>query len=158
MKESEILSRIFKTKTWEQYEAGLAFKRRLQLEDTAWRNECFYRGEQWGEGDAPTLPKPVFNVVRRVTDYLIGAVAGGNLSITYADESIRVDKDAKERAEGLRRSIDLLNRHVAYRWERCHMDRMVYRLLLDAALTGDGIAYCYWDPKGRGARKRCPFL
>lgn len=145
------MSRIFKTKTWEQYEAGLAFKRRLQLEDTAWRNECFYRGEQWGEGDAPTLPKPVFNVVRRVTDYLIGAVAGGNLSITYADESIRVEKDAKERAEGLRRSIDLLNRHVAYRWERCHMDRMVYRLLLDAALTGDGIAYCYWDPKGRGA-------
>lgn len=145
------MSRIFKTKTWEQYEAGLVFKRRLQLEETAWRNECFYRGEQWGESDAASLPKPVFNVVRRVTDYLIGAVAGGNLSITYADESIRTERDASERARALQASIDLLNRHVAYRWERCHMDRTVYRLLLDAALTGDGVAYCYWDTKGRGA-------
>ncbi|MBQ7337117.1 MAG: hypothetical protein IJW40_01550 [Clostridia bacterium] len=145
------MSRIFKTKTWEQYEAGLACKRRLRLEETVWRNECFYRGEQWGESDHSNLPRPVFNLVRRVTDYLIGAVAGGNLSITYADESIRTDRGAAERAAALRRSIELLNRHVAYRWERCHMDKMVYGLLLDAALSGDGVAYCYWDPKGAGA-------
>ncbi len=145
------MSRIYKTKTWEQYEAGLALKRRLQLEETAWRNESFYRGEQWGLTEGESLPKPVFNVVRRVTDYLVGAVAGGNLSLTYTDESIRGGRDAGERAAALQRSVELLNRHVAYRWERCHMDKTIYALLLDAALTGDGVAYCYWDPKGAGA-------
>lgn len=68
------MSRIFKTKTWEQYQAGLALKRKLRLEETVWRNESFYRGEQWSESESALLPKPVFNVVRRVTDYLVGAV------------------------------------------------------------------------------------
>lgn len=141
------MSRIFKTKTWEQYQAGLALKRKLRLEETVWRNESFYRGEQWSESESALLPKPVFNVVRRVTDYLVGAVGGGNLNITYTDESIRLGKRA---SVDLRDSLDVLNRHVAYRWERCHMDKVSYQLLLDAAITGDGVAYCYWDPKGKG--------
>ncbi len=145
------MSRIFKTKTWEQYESGLSLKRRLQIPETAWRNECFYRGEQWIGNEGGALPKPVFNVVRRVTDHLIGTVAGGSLAITYTDESIRVGQDARVKAAELARSIELLNRHVAYRWERAQMDKTCYALLLDAALTGDGVAYCYWDPHGTGA-------
>ena len=145
------MSRIFKTKTWEQYQAGLALKRKLRLEETVWRNECFYRGEQWGEGDNKALPKPVFNVIRRVTDYLVGAVGGGNLNITYTDESVR---PGKRQTVDLQKSLDVLNRHVAYRWERCHMDKTVYRLLLDAAISGDGVAYCYWDDRAGGGEFR----
>ncbi|MBQ7320238.1 MAG: hypothetical protein IJW97_08715 [Clostridia bacterium] len=141
------MSRVFKTKTWEQYEAGRAFKRKLRLDETVWRNECFYRGEQWGEDAPPSLPRPVFNVVRRVTDYLISTVAGGNLSVTYTEDGA----PAGVSPEALRQSVALLNRHVCYRWERCRMDRLVYRLLLDAALSGDGVLYCYWDPKARGS-------
>ena len=141
------MSRVYKTKTWEQYEAGRAIKRKLRLDETVWRNECFYRGEQWGEDTPPSLPRPVFNVVRRVTDYLISTVAGGNLSVTYTEEGVPLGLSADE----VQRSVALLNRHVSYRWEACRMDRLVYRLLLDAALSGDGVLYCYWDPKARGA-------
>ena len=134
----------FKTKTWEQYEQGQAFKRRIGLEAEALRNERFYRGEQWNDAREGRLPKPVFNLVRRITDYLVGAVAGGNLSVTYVDDSVATSRSAKAEA-ALKRGIGLLNRHVAYRWEKCHMDRLTCRLLLDAALSGDGVAYCYWD-------------
>lgn len=134
----------FKTKTWEQYEQGQAFKRRIGLEAEALRNERFYRGEQWNDAREGRLPKPVFNLVRRITDYLVGAVAGGNLSVTYVDDSVVTSRSAKAEA-ALKRGIGLLNRHVAYRWEKCHMDRLTCRLLLDAALSGDGVAYCYWD-------------
>jgi hypothetical protein len=48
----------------------------------------------------------------------------------------------------MHRCVSLFNRHMAYRWESCHMDRLVYRLLLDAALSGDGVLYCTWE---RGA-------
>lgn len=134
-----------KTKAWEQYEAGRAYKQRIGLYETVGRNRSFYCGEQWGESAGErALPKPVFNIVRRVTDYLIGAVAGGRLSVTYSDDGQLPlpNADMKER---LQKSLAALNQHMIYRWENCHMDRLVYRLLLDAALSGDGVLYCYWD-------------
>lgn len=134
-----------KTKTYLQYEAGREYKRRIGLYERVSRNESFYRGEQWGTSPGERLlPQPVFNVVRRITDYLVGAVVGGKLSVTYSDDSLTVQPTAElERA--MREGIALLNRHVAYRWDNCHMDRLAYRLLQDAALSGDGVVYCYWD-------------
>lgn len=139
-----------KTKAWEQYEAGRAYKRRIGLYETVGRNQRFYGGDQWGESAAErSLPRPVFNLVRRVTDYLIGAVAGGRLSVTYSDDSLLPQPTAALDAQ-LREGISLLNHHMAYRWEHCHMDRLTYRLLLDAALSGDGVLYCYPDTNGDG--------
>ena len=64
------------TKAWEQYEAGKAYKRRIGLYERVRQNERFYRGDQWfGSSAAAELPKPVFNVIRRVVDYLICSVA-----------------------------------------------------------------------------------
>lgn len=138
-----------KTKAWTQYEAGRAYKRRIGLYERVSRNEQYYRGEQWGDGTGEReLPKPVFNVVRRLTDYLVGAVAGGRVSVTYQSNSVAPLPTAAQQKR-LREGIELLNRHTAYRWERCGMDRTVYRLLLDAALSGDGVLYCYWDKNAR---------
>ena len=134
-----------KTKAWMQYEAGREYKRRIGLYGTVSRNESYYRGEQWGDGTGEReLPKPVFNVVRRLTDYLVGAVAGGRVSVTYLEDAI-TPQPTRALEKQMRESIDVLNRHTVYHWERCGMDRLVYRLLLDAALSGDGVLYCYWD-------------
>ena len=138
-----------KTKTWTQYEAGRTYKRRIGLYETVNRNEQYYRGEQWeGGAGEKFLPHPVFNIVRRVTDYLIGAVAGGKLSLTYTDDGL-LPQATPELAEALRGCVSLFNRHMAYRWENCRMDRLVYRLLLDAAISGDGVLYCTWE-RGEG--------
>ncbi len=134
-----------KTKAWEQYEAGRAYKQRIGLYETVGRNRRFYCGDQWGQSASDrALPQPVFNIVRRVTDYLIGAVAGGRLSVTYSDDGLLPHPHA-EGQEHLQKSLAALNQHMVYRWENCHMDRLVYRLLLDSALAGDGVLYCYWD-------------
>lgn len=138
-----------KTKTWTQYEAGRAYKRRIGLYETVSRNEQYYRGEQWEGGSGErALPHPVFNIVRRVTDYLIGAVAGGKLSLTYSDDALMPYMTSEQR-EAVHNGIALFNRHMAYRWENCRMDRLVYRLLLDAAISGDGVLYCSWE-RGEG--------
>ena len=63
------------TAAWRQYEAGRNFKQRIGLYETVRVNERFYRGDQWqGVGNAD-LPRPVFNIVRRIADYLICNVA-----------------------------------------------------------------------------------
>lgn len=132
------------SKAWRQYEAGLEYKRRIGLFETVRRNERFYRGDQWGN-EGGGLPHPVFNIVRRVTDYLVCSVAAGNVAINFSDENLPYVRDPAT-AEALREAVSTLSRNAAYRWERSRMDSKIYRLLTDAAISGDGVLYCWWDP------------
>lgn len=131
------------SKTWSQYEAGKEYKRRIGLYETVHRNERYYRGDQW-INSGEELPRPVFNVVRRIADYLICAVASGRVSISYSDENLPFIRSARE-AKLVEGAIDAMSRNAAYRWERCKMDHLTFKLLSDAAISGDGILYCYWD-------------
>ena len=132
------------TKTFRQYEAGRDYKRRIGLYETVRRNERFYRGEQWS-GNSPDLPQPVFNVVRRIIDYLVCAVVSGSVSVSYTDDSMPFI-DGENTKQLIRAGVDTLTKNASYRWEREKMDEVMYKLMLDAAISGDGILYCYWDP------------
>lgn len=135
------------TKAWRQYEAGRAWKRKLGLYSTVRENERFYRGDQWRGGNG--LPHPVFNLVRRITDYLISTAAVGDVRITYTDENLPFIRNKNE-AKAVSDGIDLLNRNAAYRWHHERLQSLVYRILTDAALSGDGFVYCWWDPDAPG--------
>ena len=137
---------------WQQFEAGKEYKRKIGLYETIRQNERFYRGEQWSASEGADLPRPVFNLVRRIIDYLVCSVASTNLTITYTDENLSFLPDGKERNR-LRRGLEVLSSNAAYRWDRTSMDNKLLRALTDAAITGDGIIYCYWD-----AEKKTPQL
>ncbi|MBQ8311180.1 MAG: hypothetical protein IJX80_09245 [Clostridia bacterium] len=132
------------TTAWAQYEAGKDYKRSIGLYETVRRNERFYRGDQW-YGVRNDLPRPVFNLVRRVTDYLVAGVATGEISIRYTDNSLPFLTRESERL-AVEAGIAALNGNAARRWKLNRMDTLVHRALLDAALTGDGVFYCWWDP------------
>ena len=133
-------------KAWRQYEAGKSYKRRIGLYETIRKNEQFYRGDQWSGmgGSANELPKPVFNILKRVSDYLICSVASADLRIRFTDEGLPFVCDKKE-AEQIKRGLDTLGDNAAYRWESCGIDAKLLRLVTDAAISGDGVLYCYWD-------------
>lgn len=133
-----------KNKAWQQYEAGKNYKRRIGLYETVRQNERFYRGDQWHGIGADNLPKPVFNIVRRIVDYLTCAVAPGKISIYYSGERSPYIKDA-DLNERILRATEMLTKNAAYRWERGKMDSKIYTALLNAALSGDGVFYCYWN-------------
>ncbi|MBO5416935.1 MAG: hypothetical protein J6A83_09955 [Clostridia bacterium] len=139
------------SKAWSQYEAGKAYKRRIGLYETVRRNERFYRGDQWYGSGADDLPKPIFNVIKRVVDYLVCSVASSDVSLSYTDENLPFMTDAEE-IRTLREGLELLNKNAAYRWEKNKMGSKAYRLLTDAAISGDGVLYCYWDPEIRGGQ------
>jgi len=132
------------TSTWKLYEKGKEHKRRLGLYERVRENERFYRGDQWHGVNAENLPKPVFNVIKRVIDHLVCSVASDRYEISYTDEHLPFQKEGKL-AEQVRGALSVMTRNAAYRWKKCRMNDMVYSLLLDAAISGDGVAYCYWD-------------
>ena len=137
------------TKAWSQYEAGKAYKTRIGLYETTRRNECFYRGEQWQSSEAQGLPKPVFNIIRRVIDYLVCSVASADLSIRFSDDNLPFSAPQDE--QSIRSLLETLTKNAAYRWEKCDMDAKLIELLTDAAISGDGALYCYWDETAAGA-------
>lgn len=131
------------TQSWRLYQNGLDYNRRIGLYETVRRNERFYRGEQWS-GVENDLPHPVFNMVRRITDHLIGSVAPGELSIHYTDDRLPF-LDTAESRQSVAEGLSLLNRNASYRWVQSRMNELSYRALLDAAVSGDGVFYCWWD-------------
>ncbi len=131
------------TPAWQLYESGLEYNRKINLYETVRRNERFYRGEQW-DGIERDLPRPVFNLVRRIVDYLVGAITPVNLSIRYTDERLPYLENAALR-ENVSRGLQLLDSNAAYRWKSDRMNEVASRALLNAAISGDGVFYCWWD-------------
>ncbi len=131
------------TLAWQLYEAGKDYKRHIGLYETVRRNEAFYRGEQW-QHSSDDLPRPVFNMVRRITDYLVCSILPNDLSIHYTDEKLPF-LDSAARRRRVSEGIDILNRNVAYRWKRDNMQALAHKALLNAAIAGDGVFYCWWD-------------
>ena len=136
------------SKTWLQYEAGKEYKRRIGLYKTVRENERFYRGDQWYMIPSNNLPRPVFNVVKRIVDHLCCTIVPSKISIRYFDEKLPYVKDATY----LNTLTKVLTDNARYRWEHAKMDSKLYSLITDAAITGDGVLYCYWkhDLNGDG--------
>ena len=137
------------TKAWKQYEAGCEYKRRIGLYEKVRLNERFLRGDQW-QGSEGDLPKPVFNILRRIVDYMICTVFSKKVAIHYTDDDMPYIGD-EAKAKKIREGINLLSKNAAYRWEKCKMDKTVRRALYDAAISGDGVIYSYFDPDAHGA-------
>ena len=138
----------FTNKAWQQYEAGKAHKRRLGLYEAVKRNEAFYRGEQWRDGEGMGLPKPVFNLVRRVADYLVCSIASSDITLRFNADALPFANEQERKL--LSSAIDTLGESAAFRWESNNIDAKLVALLTDAAISGDGAIYCWWDTNKRG--------
>ncbi|MEE0969218.1 MAG: hypothetical protein U0M06_07620, partial [Clostridia bacterium] len=133
------------TKAWQQYKSGCEYKRKIGLYETCRLNERFLRGDQWNSPSSGDLPRPVFNILRRTIDYMISTVFSKKVVITYSDEDLPYCKNKSEK-DSLKKSIALLGQNAAFRWERCKMDKVMKKALYDAAISGDGVVYSYFDP------------
>ena len=136
---------------WEQYERGKEFKRRIGLYDTVKTNERYYRGEQWQYGEGKNLPQPVFNIIGRVINYLVCSVCSADVSIQYSDETLPYLTSQSEIA-AVEDGISTLSSNASYRWKKDGMANVMLKLLTDAAISGDGVLYCYWDTNKQGSQ------
>ena len=143
--------RKYFNKAWEQYERGKEFKRRIGLYETVKVNERYYRGEQWQYGEGKNLPHPVFNIIGRVINYLVCSVCSTDVSIRYDDEALPYVTSQSE-ISAIENGVATLSSNASYRWKKDGMDNVMLKLLTDAALSGDGVLYCYWDATKNGSQ------
>ena len=134
------------TEAWRLYEKGRTYNNQLipnqyRVVDT---NTEFYTGNQWVNcGDCGNLPKPVFNILKRITDLFIASLTSSNITVrleplAYADGSGETDPDAD--------ATSVANAEVKNLFEKHRYDYRVREALQNGAVTGDYCAHFWFDP------------
>ena len=133
------------TRAWELYEQGRAYNNRLDPNQYSLVNTniAFFTGNQWLHmPDTPAmrrLPKPVFNIIKRVASLFVASMTSGGAVIDFSpmDRSTG-SEDAKKAAD-----------EVANLLDKFKMDYRIREALFDGAQTGDYCAHFYWDPDAK---------
>ncbi len=138
-----------RTKAWELYELGRDYNSRLvpnqyDLVDT---NIEFYAGNQWvhlPQSEAMSrLPKPVFNIIKRVTNVQVASLMSSGISVhleplSYYDGSSVADPDST--------ACEFAQAEINNLFEKFRLEHRAREALFDAAQTGDMAAHFYFDP------------
>ncbi|MBO4453126.1 MAG: hypothetical protein J5793_04260, partial [Clostridia bacterium] len=135
------------TDEWQLYEKGKEYNYSIDLYNKVNTNERFYRGDQWDNVNSGGLPTPVFNIFKRIIGYFTSSVMQNAVKMRYTVTSPGGGNGISE--EEAKTASDKLNRIAEMRWNKNKIDDLLASTLTDAAVSGDGICYTYWDPDVR---------
>lgn len=152
------------TLAWQRYEAGRSYNSRLSPNqyDMVNANIEFFAGNQWHNiGMTPAmqrLPKPVFNIIKRVTSLFVASLTSSATSVSFDDLSYYSGdpvQDAEKAALPGRRhggegndanGAAIATAEVQNLLEKFKMEYRLREALFDGAQTGDYCAHFFWDP------------
>ena len=137
------------TAVWTAYEEGRNYNHRLvpdqyELVNT---NIEFYAGNQWlhlpQTAASAKLPKPVFNIIKRITNVqvanLISSGVSANLEpLSYYDASSVEDPDSN--------ACEFAQAEINNLFDKLKIEYRSREALLDGAISGDYCAHFYFDP------------
>jgi len=123
---------------WAEYRKSVDYKTSIDLYETVKRNENFYVGKQWEGVNAPDLPKPTLNILKRVVAYFTAMIVSDDVTaefIPYAPDAAM---------EKLCRILKSECEKVMEEGKLRHKHREVIR---NAAVDGDACLYLWFDPE-----------
>lgn len=125
------------TDEWELYEQALNTLRRQEMFVKHERHKNFYFSKQWEGMDLGDMSPIVYNIIRPIISHKVSVVASSGYRIFYGpmaplEGRIKVQVDEM---------CDNLSKHALVVWEREKMDHKMRRILMDAAIDGEGILY-----------------
>lgn len=125
---------------YKQFQKGIDFNNRIDLNDTVESNENFFIGRQWEGVNSNGLPKPVFNFLKRITLHQVANVTSDNISL-YASPLSAAPDDGE-----LSNIVTMVNNEFSALMEHNRIPNLTREYLRNAAVDGDGCTYSYWDP------------
>ncbi len=123
---------------WNEYLRGEDYHQQIRLHEIVKRNEKFYEGEQWEGVNAPDLEKPVINIFKRAVTYLGSQIVSSDVGISL--EPFGIKGETSELCE-------ILNTEIQRAIEITKAKSKNIDVIKDAAITGDGVLYAWFDPE-----------
>ena len=159
------------TDIWNLYTIGRQYNESLipnqyELVNT---NTEFYIGNQWkglhGGKAMAALPKPVFNIIKRIGSLFVASLTSSSTKVTYEALANRSEVDLKEQPiEGeevqdkaqqiiedanAKNAAEMATSEVANLFDKLGMDYKIREALTNGVISGDYCAHFYWDAKAK---------
>lgn len=136
-------------KDWALYESGIRYNNALYGSDknyyeTIDANIAFANGDQWRNVVADGLPKPVFNIIKRVKQFKIASLKTDNIAISISPMEYRPQSMEPSMQQKVR-DTDLANAEIKNILENINFDYLSRTLLGDGFDTGDWCLHWYFD-------------
>ena len=136
-------------KDWALYEAGIKYNNALYGSDknyyeTIDANIAFANGDQWRNVVADGLPKPVFNIIKRVKQFKIASLKTDNIAISISPMEYRPQSMEPTMQQKVK-DTDLANAEIKNILENINFDYLSRTLLGDGFDTGDFCLHWYFD-------------
>lgn len=149
-----------KTKDWELYEAGISYNQQVygadrNFYDVLDTNIAFASGDQWRNVQADGLPKPVFNIIKRVKQFKIASLKADNISIQITPMEYRPQSEDINMQSKVKQA-DLANAEIKNILESINFDAKSRTLLSDGFDTGDWCMHFYFDIDEQPYKKYMP--
>ena len=137
------------TKDWELYEAGVKYNNALYGSDKNYydvidTNIAFASGDQWRNVKGEGLPKPVFNIIKRVKQFKIASLKSDSVSINIEPMQYRPQEQDEQMQQSIHKT-DLANAEIKNVLEKINYDAKSRTLLSDGFDTGDWCLHFYFD-------------
>lgn len=139
----------YKTRAWLYYEAGRSYNDRLSPSQyvTVNTNIEFFCGNQWrglpNNQAMARLPKPVFNIIKRVASLFVAALTSSSVTVSYDSLSFY---DGENLADPQSNAAAYATAEVQNLFNKFRMESKAREALFDGAQTGDYCAHFFWDP------------
>lgn len=135
------LEDIKKTETWELYEEGRNYHRRVGIYDDTDKNYRMYNGNQWDGAKLGEVEPVQKNFIRPIVRYKVSVVHDNLFAIIFSSQNYE-SQAFRSQAE---RYCSILNGYAAKVWEKQKMDTKGRKLTKDAAINDEGIMYVDFD-------------
>lgn len=136
-------------KIYGQYKKGVSYNESIDLYNTVNKNENFFIGKQWEGVSAPDLDKPVFNILKRISNLFISMIVSDDITA-----SVRPYCGSKE--------IDIMCRaaekEVLKSIEYAKLKHKNREILKNACVDGDGCLYFYFDNAAKTGQRATGFV
>ena len=132
---------IKKTSTWELFEKGRDYLRRMNVYTDTDLNYRMYNGDQWYGANIEGIEKAQYNFIETIVNYKVSTINQNLYAIHYSSENF----ERKEFRKNAKKVCDLLDKKAAKVWEKDQMDTKVRAISDDAAINDEGIMYVYYD-------------
>jgi hypothetical protein len=135
-----------KTKDWALYQNGVNYNNRIEPNyyETVNANLDFFAGNQWRNLPDSDMPKPVFNVIKRVITFFVASLTTSKAKIHFEPFMFTPDMPDPNRQTDAVGSV-IANKQIDHLFEKFKMEFRIKEALFDAAITGDAAAHFYFD-------------
>lgn len=125
------------------YLAGKNYNQQLSPNyyETVNTNLDFFAGNQWRNSESTVLQKPVFNIIKRITTFMVASLMSSKVAIQF-EPLANMDSEEDEHKRG----ADIAFGEVQNFMEKTNMTNRFRDGLFQAAIKGDVAMHFYFDP------------